>query len=347
MTKIQANSSKCVNCGGNLVFSPSLQSLYCLSCGSTDNIDVKIFDNKRDYSDSSSSVYVHGKKGYIKCPNCGSSVETDGNDLSVRCNYCETPLALDTEGLLSAPDFIIPFKLDKEQVAEKFISGVKKKFFLPNKFKKKPPLESIEGFYFPAFCFDEKTFTTYRGKLGKNHTRRNAEGHFETYTTYKSISGTKSLSHRNVFIETSSDLTQSELAYILPYDTRHLYCYDEKFVMGFSLEKIASTLKECKESADITIDGIIRTTILSEYSYDSVVSFSADTTRSDVKFAYGALPVYKVSYTYKNKKYNTLINGQTGEIGGGLPKSVAKITLLVIFLLLIFIGLPLLIMLFS
>jgi hypothetical protein len=42
------------------------------------------------------------------------------------------------------------------------------------------------------------------------------------------------------------------------------------------------------------------------------------------------LPVYAVTYHYKNKVYNVLINGQTGKIKGEYPKSVVKIILIII-----------------
>ena len=45
------------------------------------------------------------------------------------------------------------------------------------------------------------------------------------------------------------------------------------------------------------------------------------------------LPVYSTAYRYKNKTYTVLINGQTGRVKGEYPKSVAKITLLILLAL--------------
>ena len=43
-------------------------------------------------------------------------------------------------------------------------------------------------------------------------------------------------------------------------------------------------------------------------------------------------------YKYKEKTYNTLMNGQTGKVGGNVPRSKIKITLFVLMLILIFGG---------
>lgn len=341
MSKIQTKTNKCVNCGGNLEFSPSLQMLCCASCKSTIEIEKKLFEQKHDYDASFNSNYVTNFRGYIKCNNCGATVENDGNNVAVVCPYCQTPLVVDMNGQTFKPDFIIPFKLDKEQASVSFQNGVKHKAFLPNAFKKKPEIDKIEAFYFPAFSFDEKTYTEYKGKLETNQTHRTPDGQIHSTTTYQHISGFKQLEHEDVFVETSSKFNQAELNCILPYNTQEICMYDEKFLMGYSMEKLSASLIDCKKIADNIVDMRIKRSILSNYSYDRVSYLELNTTRSEQKFAYGALPVYKLTTTYKDKNYNILLNGQTGKIGSGLPKSKVKITFFVLSIILfvaIFIG---------
>ena len=47
------------------------------------------------------------------------------------------------------------------------------------------------------------------------------------------------------------------------------------------------------------------------------------------------LPVYTFEYEYKKKKYITIMNGQTGKIGKGLPISPLKVSLVVILVILV------------
>lgn len=336
MDKIQSKTNKCVNCGGNLEFSPSLQMLCCASCKSTIEIDKQQLVQKHDYDESYNSKYDKNFKGYLKCDNCGATVESDGNNVAIVCPYCQTSLVVDMNGQTFKPDFIIPFKLDKEKASLYFQNGVKKKAFLPNAFKKKPEIDKIEAFYFPVFSFDENTYTEYEGKLEIDQTHRTPDGHTHTTTSYRRIGGIKQLEHKNVFVETSSQFNQAELNCILPYNTNELCVYDEKFLMGYSMEKLSTSLTDCKKIADRIVDGRIKHSILSGYSYDRVAYLELNTTRSEQKFAYGALPVYKLTTSYKDKNYSILLNGQTGKIGSGLPKSKVKMTFFVLSIILFF-----------
>lgn len=335
MKNIQTKVNKCKNCGGNLVFSPSLQMLYCDLCKSTEPVPSVAFNFKHDFTVLDNKKYTKNVSGVIRCQNCGSSVEVNGNNLAVTCPYCDTSLVVNTADETFKPDFIIPFKFDKQEASQRFKNAVKRKAFLPNAFKKKPEIDKIEAFYFPAFSFDEETVTKYDGRLASDQTHTSSNGQTYTTTTYKNISGTKKLSHKNVFVETSSQLNQVDLDYILPYRTSEILAYDEKFVAGYSLEKLSSTLDECKKLADTIINQSIRQQILREYSYDRVVSFNMDTQRSQIKYAYGALPVYRLTTSYKDKNYNIFLNGQTGKVGAGLPKSKVKIAFLVVSIILI------------
>ena len=48
------------------------------------------------------------------------------------------------------------------------------------------------------------------------------------------------------------------------------------------------------------------------------------------KYKYCMLPIYRINFSYKNKTYTNVMNGQTGSLGGDYPKSAGKISLVVI-----------------
>ena len=321
---IEGGNKSCKNCGGNLVFSPSFQSLVCDKCNSKTNIAVNKEITKHTYNET---LDGNDNKTYvIRCESCGANVVMKNNVHSAKCSYCQGSVVLCVDHMKGLkPDGIIPFKFDKTVASEKFKKSIKTKWFLPNKFKKHLPATQITGIYIPSFAFDQTTSSTYNGMLGTNHTTRDSDGRTKTYTTYERIKGSIRLDNKDVFVESGTNITQSQLEAIKPYNTNEVVTYTSEFVMGYSLEYYTDKLEECKKQADALIDGIIRENILKKYSYDFVSYLNVDTLRLDTKFAYVILPTYQVQFEYKNEKYLNLMNGQTGRVSGRVPRSGIKI----------------------
>ena len=107
--------------------------------------------------------------------------------------------------------------------------------------------------------------------------------------------------------------------------------------MGYTVEQYENTVEDCEKVAKRIMEENIKKSILKNYHYDRVVSFEMTTQYTDEKYMYYLLPVYKCSFTYKNSKYTTFMNGETGKVGGGFPVSWLKVSL-VVFVMLAIIG---------
>ena len=331
-----SKNKKCKQCGGNLVFDPTSQNLICEKCLLGYDFDKTKKYKKHEYDEE---LDQESEVQNFKCPTCGALFEQQKLNLTSVCPYCASSLIVDQEQIVGLkPDFVVPFEFGKQKAAENFKKGIKKKWFLPNNFKKTPPMDNIEGVYFPAFSFDEKTMSVYEGVLEKDETVSHGD-RTTTITRTQRISGKKNLQHTDVMIESTNKLSQAELVGILPYNIENSFDFDNNFILGYSVEYYVDKLLDCKKRADSTIDSIIKSNILSGYHYDRVRYLNISTTRSDEKFAYGILPAYKFTYKYNKKNYITFMNGQTGKVGDGLPKSKIKIALFVMMILLIIAGL--------
>ena len=51
------------------------------------------------------------------------------------------------------PDFVLPFKISKEQAIEKFLSFTRKKHFIPKDFFEKSQVQKMTGVYFPYWIY--------------------------------------------------------------------------------------------------------------------------------------------------------------------------------------------------
>ena len=339
MTKIEATHQKCSGCGGNLLFSPSTQSLKCPNCESLYQIEAEKCCPKHDFGNQTQKQNAwENENKVVKCQNCGASVVLNRLEYATNCPYCSSSLVVETSLIPGLkPDAIIPFQFDKVEASKKFAHAVKKKLFVPNKFKKQVPESKIQGIYIPTFLFDANSKSRYNGVLLRNETTR-VNDRLVTTTKSFSISGNKQMTHKNITIEASAHISQTELDAIKPFDYSEFYEFNEDFLRGYFVEMNDDNVDDCHSTAREVMREAIRQNILSGYSYDGVQYLNVSTDFSDEKFSYGILPTYRFNYSYKNKNYTTFMNGQTGQVGGGIPRSGVKITFFVIAMILIVLG---------
>lgn len=323
---IKKSNTKCKGCGGNLEFSPSHSALFCKNCQSVVKINFCSAPPKKTYSDDVKET-MEATERTTNCSSCGAQLTINQREITKICPYCNSSFVLDENEIAGLkPDAIIPFSFDKNEAIEKYKQKIKKKLFLPKAFKKSPSFESLHGTYISCFSFDVDTKSTYSGKLNCSETIH-VDGRSQTRFYSKSISGSHSKNFRDCIIESSKLTNQRSFDQIKPFDINEtsLQKYDKDFLRGYEVESYDQGLKNCKVYSEDYIKNQIKKDILSRYSYDTVAYFNLNTNFSNYKYAYVLLPVYFFDIKYKDKKYLTYLNGQTGKLGDDLPKSKVKI----------------------
>lgn len=317
---------KCKKCGGGLAFNPASQNLICDKCNTEYDIKKDINFVRHSFEMEKPTVEQEINKSGFKthCPSCGATFSGDTFAISDVCSYCGAHLVVDfADG--DSPDAVIPFAFDKATAKSKFKAGLKHKWFLPNKFKKTPPDNTIESVYVPAYLCDVSTSNSYSGQLYTNH--RKSDG--DTYKSYTSISGTEDVIESNLMLECSSELTQATLNEITPYNVSSAYKFQPEFILGYSVEYFNRNLEQSKKNLQAMATANVRRKILSNYSYDGVSYLNISTSYYNCSYSKIILPTYKVKYKYAGKEYITFMNGQNGKVGGNVPRSKLKISVLV------------------
>lgn len=336
---LQSNECSCLSCGATMRYCPEKRKLFCDNCKSVRDIDFVRVKSKHLWEDKSNLAkqkeFVKQTKS-LKCPNCGANVALNKLEFGKTCPYCDTNLVSRSVKESSiAPDAILPFLFSDEEASAKYKEGIRKKWFVPNAFKKAPPVESIKGIYIPSFGYDADTSSVYSGRLGTDHVRTDRNGNRHVYTTYRTISGHHKSKQVDILVETSSKINQNELTKIEPFNLSKAVEFRQGFIMGYTVEVFEESLEKCKKIADEIIENNIADEILSKYYYDSIQYFDVKTDQTNIKYQYYLLPIYMCNYKYKNKNYKTIMNGQTGQVGGGYPKSPIKITFFVLAIILV------------
>ena len=318
-----------------MIFNPDKGALWCPSCQSEKAISSEGKYKKHSYvagqhTEEDSQQWAQEIKA-MKCPNCGAHVILQDYTVSGSCPYCSTGLVAETDKLIALkPDSVVPFKFGKEKAETIFKSKINRKWFVPKKFKKMVKAESIQAYYFPSFVYDADCVSAYDGRLYREHTRTDSEGKKHTTRSYFHIKGEEITNHRNVEIETSTKLEQRELKWVRPYDFSQAKEYTNEYISGYALECYSNSVDESYAVAESSMKDEIKRTILRHYNYDGVSYLNIDSKFSNQKYTYCVLPMYRINYNYKGKMYSNVINGQTGTMGGRVPKSGLKIAMCIL-----------------
>jgi len=324
--------NECKNCGGNVFFSPKDKGNVCENCGSVfsvkydNNVVKKDFAEAKKLNDIASSKMVN-----VKCDSCGASMVLLKNEIKAVCPYCDSSTINEVgEQKMMDIDGIVPFEFNKDDAFVLFHGKLSASFFANKKIYKNLKKEDVKGVYINAFIFDLNTNIDYKGTFSYTESYTNSKGERKTKTVYKHVSGSYNRFFENLTVEANSNLHQEEMMQILPYDYSKNVKFDADFTHGYSFEHHNEGFEDCIIKAEDIMKKMVSKELLRKYNCDRVVSLDLKINYIDKKYNYCLLPVYFINNVYKNKTYNVLMNGQNAKLSK-LPKSVAKI-LLVVFM---------------
>ncbi len=335
---------KCRNCGGDLEFNPGTQSLKCPFCGTVnenpDTIpevheELDFHGALEKFRNSEDTVEVQIEK----CPACGAEVTLEANATTAKCDFCGTSIVAGGKSHKAMkPQYLLPFKVSGDDAKKTFRQWIMKRKFAPNDLKKHARMtEPLKGIYYPFWTFDADTRSRYSGERGIHYTRQvertDSEGKrytdTVTETRWTSVRGTVKRFFDDVLIAASRTLKNKLTGRLDEWNLKEMVRYDEKYLKGFKAESYSVDLEEGFNLAKEVMNEQIRSDIRRDIGGDEQRIRSIDTDYSDITFKYILLPIWVVMYKFKDKYYQVLVNGSTGEIEGERPFSIAKIAALV------------------
>ena len=325
--------NKCKNCAGKIYFEPKEKGCKCENCNSVYNIEyVKNFI-KKPFIDSAAVQVKPGtfEKSIksLKCSSCGATMVLNKLETQSKCPYCDNTSIIESrKNNLLYIDSVIPFTFSKAEALKKFKHELAGSWFVKKQVFNGITISNVHGVYVNAFVFDMVANANYSGVFSYTKTVKDQDGNTKWETVRKRVYGSYQNNFYNVTVEASSHIDQSDLRSVMPYDYREAVEFKEDFMNGYILEYENSLFNDCYKKAEQIIRKKIEQDLLREHGCDRIVSLNMQTNYLDKKYNYCLLPMYLVTNTYKNEKFTSLINGQTGKITK-LPKNVGKILLTV------------------
>ncbi len=333
----------CSGCGGPMVFDSETQGLKCQYCGYEQTIE-NVLEQPQEHpfedADDSAELRDWGtKQTAIHCESCGGETLIPIGQTTGTCVFCGSPKVLEQEDTDTIrPETLVPFHISVDEARSSFSAWKKKRWFLPNKFKRMNVSSQLASIYIPYWTYDADTYSVYTAERGDYHYRmvprtRVVNGKTEThmvrerYTVWTWVRGDHERAFDDILIPASGHYNQSLLEKLGDFDLKGLLPYKPEYLSGYISEKYSIDRSQGWDRAQDKAEGRLKDEIKRRIGGDELRSLSIRTTYSDVTYKHMLLPVWNANYQYRGKSYYYMVNGQTGTVSGYVPRSPWKITL--------------------
>lgn len=262
-----------------------------------------------------------GMKAY-SCPSCGAELICDATTAATSCPYCGNPAVVPGQfsGMLK-PDFVLPFKLNKDDAIKALKKHYRKKPLLPSTFSKANHLEEIKGIYVPFWMYDGEASGRVEFRATRVHTY--TSGDYEiTETSHYDVSRGGSLAFEKIPVDASSKMPDDYMDSIEPFDYSELKPFSTAYLPGFLADKYDVSIEESRVRADLRCEGSLVNSLESTVTgYSSCNEKSRNVRLKRGKVHYALLPVWVLNTKWEGKDFLFAMNGQTGKLVGNLPIS--------------------------
>ena len=334
----QITNYQCPGCTGPLQFSPTTGKLECEFCGGSytpaeveafyaeQNKKAEAAQRKADTSADSQWGEDAAHMRAYSCPSCGAELLCDDTTAATACPYCGNPTVVPGQFAdVKRPDYVIPFRVEKDAAVAALKQHYKGKPLLPGGFANENHLEEVKGVYVPFWLYDGEAsanvvFSATRSHVHTTHNER------ITTTEHYRVERSGNVSFEKVPVDGSSKMPDGHMDAIEPYDYEKMVPFSMSYLPGFLADKYDVEPEDCAQR----VESRCRNSAIAAME-STVVGYNACTVNhADVRLrreepGYALLPVWLLSTKWQDKNYLFAMNGQTGKLIGDLPVSKGRL----------------------
>ena len=349
MIRLQSVTNyKCPACTGPLRYDEKTGRLVCDYCGSSFTVSEieSLYAEKDEQAaaaaaaaaekeeaaqaaaaeegwDSADMSSDWGKDGDVRaynCPSCGAELIFDVNTAATSCPYCGNPTIVpgNLSGTLK-PDYVIPFRLNKDAAVKALRDYYHGKKLLPKAFASENHINEVKGVYVPFWMYDGSADTAIHATATRVHTNVTRDERI-TVTEYYDVYRNGTVSFDRIPVDASKKMPDEYMDALEPYDYSALTAFSNAYLPGYMADKYDVSADECAARADDRASRTAENAVSSTISgYASVMVDGRDMRLRRGRVKYALLPVWILNTKWHGKDYMFAMNGQTGKIVGDLP----------------------------
>lgn len=335
----EVTNYKCPACTGPLHYAGDSGKLECDYCGSSFSVEEieALYADKLEDSVEESQQQAEAesqekenewgeeaeKLRTYSCPSCGAELICDETIAATSCPYCGNPTVIPGQfhgGL--KPDYVIPFKLDKEAAKAALKKFYKGKKLLPKAFSDENHIEEIKGVYVPFWLFDGKASADirYHATRVSSYVRGDEQ---ITITEHYKVRRAGTVNFARVPVDASSKMPDAHMDSIEPFDYSEIKEFSTAYLAGYFADKYDVSEADCKSRASSRVSNTVESLVHSTaFGYTTCMPEQKNVSVNPKKASYVLLPVWMLSTRWNGNNYLFAMNGQTGKLIGDLPVSM-------------------------
>lgn len=321
---------ECPACGGILEFDTASQKLKCPYCDSMFEVqkikeimqekqkkaeeatDGPITSEAEDWVDPNLLIYV--------CQSCGGEIIGDKNLGATSCPYCGNNVVMTKQftGALK-PDYIIPFKLDKNAAKEALAAHFRGKKLLNKSFRDENRLDEVKGVYVPFWIFNVDASGNASYDATKVRSWSDSKYHY-TETKYYRIERAGVADYEGIPADGSTKMADDLMDSVEPYNYDDAVPFESAYLAGFLADKYDVEPEELMPRINPRVKNTMAQNFRNTVSgYATIKETSCNIQVKKATTKYMLLPVWVLTTKWKDKVYTFAMNGQTGKFVGNLP----------------------------
>lgn len=321
----------CPCCGGKVKYDATSQQFKCPYCDTVFDAAAlqerdEVLNQSQDsmeWDQNAGQDWTPGETDNMRvylCNACGGEIIVDENVGATACPYCDSPVVMvgQFKGALK-PDYVIPFKQDKNAAKAALNKHLQGKKLLPKIFKDQNHIDEIKGIYVPFWLFDADVDADMNFNATKVSHWSDSKYNY-TKTEHFNVRRRADLSFRRVPVDGSTQMEDTLMESIEPYDFNEAVPFQSAYLSGFLADKYDVTAEQSVARANQRIkqsaEDVMRESVT---GYDSVTSAGNNVRINQGVAKYALYPVWLLNTTWNGQHFYFAMNGQTGKFVGDLP----------------------------
>ena len=310
---------KCPNCSAELNYDVDAQQVVCEYCGS--KFDPKKLEAKTKKAEELDPLNTLEGKTYL-CSQCGAKLMTFDETAITFCSYCGSQAMIESKMMkTNKPDFIIPFKKNKDECIKAYKKKVSRALFAPSRMKSEIVVSKFRGIFMPYCIYTLSKKGDIKNKGSKFTKRR---GNYDYYDDYE-IKSFIDAEYRGIPYDLVSKF-YDQFSQAIPHNVKEAEEFNPNYLIGFyadtkDVENNIYDGEAIELAKGDTVKYLRKRKEFAKYGCPYPV---ANLDIAERKM--GMFPVYFLAIRDKKNEYvnYAVVNGQTGKVAVDLPIDFLK-----------------------